>query len=167
MDETNRTSGKANQTLQEEPFDDAVYKRLIDNIGQVRARWFIVPTSILTVCQQKLCIPQRPYCQGTAIVPGTVLQRIFFAMTYCTDFPAELALIGRCEDLVGGDTPVFTEAVQTINLRIEVLDLLPFTIYLSSNFLVEVAGLRRMGNAGKHLALWADWLTRPRRRSEL
>ena len=49
MDGTNRTLGEANQTLQGEPFEDAVYKRFINNIDLsppdppvVRAWYFIV-----------------------------------------------------------------------------------------------------------------------------
>lgn len=81
-------------------------------------------------------------------------------------FPAELALAGRCNFLVDGDSSVFTEQPQTINLRIEVLDLFSTPDYLSSNLHVKVAGLRRVGSAGEHLVLQIDSLIRPRLRSE-
>ena len=62
-------------------------------------------------------------------------------MTSGDDFPAEFALAGRCEFLVDGDSAVFAEQVQTINLRIEVFHLFPSATYLSSDHRVEVAGL--------------------------
>jgi hypothetical protein len=130
MDDANRTMAVANQTPEEEPFDDAVYERLVTTISlcppdpQVVRAWYCDMLRLgLTVCQQTFCIPQRLYCQGTAIAPGAVHQIIFFATIYGGDFPAELALAGKCEFLVDGDSPVFTEQVQTINLRIEVFDL--------------------------------------------
>lgn len=46
------------------------------------------------------------------------------------NFPAELALAGKCDCLVDGDGAVFAEQVQTINLRIEVFDLFPSVSYL-------------------------------------
>ncbi|KAF9791045.1 hypothetical protein BJ322DRAFT_1017634 [Thelephora terrestris] len=62
---------------------------------------------------------ERLYCQGTSIRDGEVPQKILFAMDDGPCFPAELALAGRCDLLVDGDSAVFTEQNQTINLRIE------------------------------------------------
>lgn len=74
-------------------------------------------------------------------------------MTHGFDFPAELALSGRCDLLVDGDSAVFTEQVQTINLRIEVFHLFLSATSLSSDYHVKVAGLRGMGSTGEHLTL--------------
>ena len=84
-----------------------------------------VTSDPLTLCSQEsstwTCIPQRPYCQGTAI-PDAV--DISFAMADGRFFPAELALAGLCGLLVDGNGAVFLEQNQTINIRIEVPDLL-------------------------------------------
>jgi len=77
--------------------------------------------SSLTICQQKLLrIPQRSYCQGTAIPEGARGQMIMFATTGGGYFPAELALAGQYNLLVDAGGAVFTEQNHTINLRIEV-----------------------------------------------
>lgn len=82
-------------------------------------------------------------------------------------FPAEFALTEKYGILVEGSNPVFPAKVQTINLRIEVFDLSPSLSYLSSDYHVAVARLRRMGIAGENLVLWFSTLIKPRRRSEL
>ena len=117
----------------------------------------VLPLSLI-FCQQAFCIPQRPYAQGSVIPPHAVLQYISFATTYGFDFPAEVALAGKCDSLVDGDTAVFAEQVQTINLRIEVFYLFPPSTYLSSNSHATVAGLPGMGSAGEHLVSLTDRL---------
>lgn len=67
------------------------------------------------------CIPQRLYCQGSAI-PDAI--DISFAMADGRFFPAELALAGLCGLLVDGNGTVFLERGHTVNIRIEVPDLL-------------------------------------------
>jgi len=64
-------------------------------------------------------IPQRPYCQGTAIPGGVGGQSIMFTTTDGGGFPAGFALLGQCNNLVDGNGVVFIEPNHTINLRIE------------------------------------------------
>ena len=82
-------------------------------------------SNLIACCQEhsSVCIPQRPYCQGTAIPGGGAPQKIFFTRVNGDAFPAELALSGLCAGLVDGGSVVFAEKTQTFNLRIEVFDL--------------------------------------------
>lgn len=82
---------------------------------------------------------------------------------YC---PAELALVGEYHLLVDSDGVVFLRQGQTIHLRIEVFGLFPFSGFLSYNYHVAVAGLRRMGSAGEYLVQQGSRLIGLRPRSE-
>lgn len=74
------------------------------------------------------CVPRCYYSQGTPIPNDAVHQQISFAMADANFFPAELALFKHCDPLVDGSDLVFTEQAQTINLRIEVSELLSLLI---------------------------------------
>lgn len=127
---------EANKPPVEEAFAEAVYNRLIDNITIVKylsdpqvvcAQYRVTLPFSLTVSEQPFppasFIPQRPYCQGGAMPDGTVPQSIRFVMTDDRCFPAELALAERYNLLAEADVAVFTDSVQTINMRIEVFGL--------------------------------------------
>ena len=109
---------------------DAVYGRFLKNISVysvVRTRCRVMSHSSLIACCQEhssVPIPQRPHCQGTAIPGSGAPQRISFTRVNDNSFPADLAFTGQCTDLVDKDSIVFAEQTQTINLRIEVFDLL-------------------------------------------
>ena len=71
MDETNRTLGKANQSSHGEAFDQAVYERLIVNIGlyssdpQVARAWYcVVMSSILTFFIARIRHTPAPLLSG-------------------------------------------------------------------------------------------------------
>ena len=90
-----------------------------------------------TICLQKPLsateIPQRTYCQGTAIPDGAYPRQIMFATVDCSAFPLRIALAGSCEPLVDVAGEVFIEQTQTINLRIEVFDTSVIPSYRSSH----------------------------------
>lgn len=77
------------------------------------------PDCLLQKLAPGIPVPQRLYCQGTSI-PDNVALVIAFALADGRCFPAELALAGKYNLLVDGNSAVFTEQNQSINLRIEV-----------------------------------------------
>ena len=93
---------------------------------RVRIRYRAMFPSSLIACYQRpsgVCIPQRDY-QGIASPDSVAHQRILFEGVDDDAFPARLALYGSYETLVGYDIDPFAENTQSINLRIEVLDLI-------------------------------------------
>ena len=118
MKNTNKTLGQATYTGGGGDFEDAVQKRLNQCIT-------IYAREDPTDCQQTLPpgtpIPQRPYCQWTAIPPTEATQDISFAVNRGKWFPAKFALGGQCSTLVDGDSAAFVNPNHTINLRIEVV----------------------------------------------
>ena len=112
-----------------EDFKNAVQKRLNENItvyaSDVGAHRRSAPLPRPTDRQQTpppgTFIPQRPYCQGTAIPPTEATQDIPFAVSRGQWFPAELALGGQCNTLVDRDSAVFIDPNHTINIRFEVV----------------------------------------------
>ena len=66
-------------------------------------------------------------------------------------FPAEPALAGECDLLVGMDTPVFPERTQTINLRTEVPGPPPYSSYLSYDPRVAEAGARWVWSKNEYI----------------
>ena len=66
---------------------------------------------------------------------------IFFETPGCKGIPAEAALAGRYELLVGAPDEVFTEQFHTFNLRIEVFGLNVILRLSLISFLRTVAGL--------------------------
>ena len=94
---------------------------------RVRIRYRVMFPSSLIACYQRpsgVCIPQRDYYQGIANPDSGAHQRILFKGVDGDAFPAGLALYGSYGTLVDKDSETFAEKTQTINLRIEVLDLI-------------------------------------------
>ena len=68
-------------------------------------------------------------------------------------FSAALATAGQVESLVDGHDPVFTEGINTINVRVEVFD--PFAVpipHADPLSALIVAGIRRVVRSGEHSA---------------
>lgn len=133
---------------------DAVYERLMENITKSESDPQVVRSWHRMMVFYSLtlftCIPQRPYCQESAI-PGGGAGMIMFAMLNGESFPAALALAGHCDHLADGGEVFFIEKNQTIDLQIEVFD--PFVVPKLSadpNSASIVAGVRWMGRKGEH-----------------
>ena len=82
-------------------------------------------------------------------------QRIMFTMSDGKCFPAELALVGQYGLLMDESATVFTDQIQTINMRIEVPGLF-FVPKAVVNLISTsaVAGVCWMGSSGEFQVPW-------------
>ena len=78
----------------------------------------------LIVCSQGLgvdsCIPSCTDRRESGALVDGVDQVVKFTMSTSMSFPAEFALAGHCDILVGGDDVVFAEEDRSIVLQINV-----------------------------------------------